>query len=249
MITNISTQAVQTAPARGGNAVHVGRLLHPGFKLQQLNGELVISAIIDGSPADQAGLKIGDAIISIGGHNAGGVYSELSRNPWNSGLRVPVDIVVKRDGTFVNAEVSALPIVSYLDKRWVSFFRPGVALMNAGTAAGRTIGHLHRACTFGLEYVRSGNYLVVSGLADNGSAAQAGVSLGDRISSVNGTPIASVSDAELDRLIDPFSMVAIRLGLVRNSHESVANLEPQSVSSLMFMPIHHSEPRLISGLR
>jgi len=50
------------------NDASLGRYSGIGIEVQERNGEVVVNAIINGSPADQAGINPGDIITSIDGH-------------------------------------------------------------------------------------------------------------------------------------------------------------------------------------
>lgn len=75
-----------------------GRYVGVGIQIEESDGRVVVSAPIEGSPAEQAGVRSGDVIVAVGGRrvneeNASGI-SERVRGPEGSEVR----ITVERDG-------------------------------------------------------------------------------------------------------------------------------------------------------
>ncbi len=76
---------------------------------------LVVKKVDPDSPAEEAGLKIGDDIMSINGHPAGD-YIELNRTLRES-QKMMVDLSVARDGELRNVQVRMLPFAEVFRQR------------------------------------------------------------------------------------------------------------------------------------
>ena len=74
--------------------IAVALALVPGAKFGELPA--VLSSVIDGTPAEQAGLKVGDRILSVGGHPVGN-WSEMQTEVQISGGK-ETEFVVERCG-------------------------------------------------------------------------------------------------------------------------------------------------------
>lgn len=91
-------------PTRGGNRPYVGTI--PDFS-SDLPG-YSISGTAPGSPAEKAGLKAGDRIVSLGGHKITGLDDfDLALRKFKAGDEV--DVVVVRDGQEVMLRVTLAP--------------------------------------------------------------------------------------------------------------------------------------------
>jgi len=120
----------------------------------------IIGFIEPGSPADTAGLKIGDQVLSLGGYAPRSWYGLWRRATWELPHGVPVELVAIRDRIEFN-----VPIVAGARPNWAV---GAVGVPELGIA-----GH-------------KPDELEVGVLAETGAAARAGLMVGDRVISAAG---------------------------------------------------------------
>jgi carboxyl-terminal processing protease len=90
------------------NAAVRGEIIGIGVQLDVRDGYPVVAAPIDGSPADQAGIKAGDVIVAVEGESTEGLeYEEIARR-----LRgeegTPVNLTIQRPGQQASIEVTVV---------------------------------------------------------------------------------------------------------------------------------------------
>jgi regulator of sigma E protease len=176
------------------------------ISLGQADGELMtvmgmsprvkIESIASGSPAEKAGLKVGDIIVNYGDLGAAPTRKqlfEINDKFANKGT----NIVVLRDGK-VQDSIWIVPKKLKDSTRVVM----GVLL--------------------GLDY----DHLIVAGVADNSVAAQAGITSGNEITAVNSKPIANWYEllSELKNLEKQDQGQAASLTVKRNAETFTADL-------------------------
>ncbi len=79
---------------------------YPGTRLDWIDGRAVVTALLPGSPADRAGVRPGDVIVSIDGHPIGHRMDVEARDE-NLELGRPRDYAIDRGGTRAHATVTA----------------------------------------------------------------------------------------------------------------------------------------------
>lgn len=99
----------------GGEVTIAFEPAHPmfglGFWFELRNDSSFITRFVEGSPAERAGLKAGDEILSIGGRKVSGMKPDEVRSLLNSAPVSGLDLEVKRtDGTTVTLNVKEGPI-------------------------------------------------------------------------------------------------------------------------------------------
>jgi serine protease Do len=167
----------------------VGDKMASSFSLDKATGALV-GAVVDDSPADKAGLMVGDVILKFGGQEIEDAHA-LSRivaaaEPKN---RVPVE--VWRDGSEKTLHV----------KLGESAEEASVASLSGSAATAEQDLGLHVANLTDEYRSRLGlpdDYpgVVVMGVAPDSPAAEEGLRRGDVVSRIDAQPVGNVNEAE-----------------------------------------------------
>ncbi|HEY7642437.1 MAG TPA: DegQ family serine endoprotease [Steroidobacteraceae bacterium] len=155
--------------------------LAQSFGLDRPRGALV-SAVEDDSPAAEAGVKAGDVILSVNGHDidrVGGLPTEIAKMKPGS----KAELLVWRDGKQRSLDVRVDEMHEKQQTRTAANQDPGDETERLGIAV-RPLTPDEK------KQVETEGNLVVEQVS--GAAALAGVQPGDIILGVNGKPIASV---------------------------------------------------------
>jgi serine protease Do len=171
--------------------------LAAGLSLSQDWGAL-ISDVIPGSPAAVAGFEPGDIVLSIDGEPVDG----LPRLAFQFFTRSAGDVVrlkVRRGADLYTADVTAAERPHDFD-RLTDLVDPDKSLIARLGVLGVEITEANAALASNLRAPIG--VLVVGHTKDESSAADSGLQTGDAIHSVNGTPVATVTElrAALDAL-------------------------------------------------
>ncbi len=75
-----------------------GRYYGIGIQIQAIDGDITAMRVFEGSPANRAGMRRGDAIVTIGGETAKGWTTEQAMNKLRGAKGTPVRIEVRRRG-------------------------------------------------------------------------------------------------------------------------------------------------------
>ena len=142
---------------------------------------LVIKKVDPDSPAEEAGLKVGDDIMSVNGHPAGD-YIELNRTLRES-QKMMVDLSVAREGELRNVQVRMLPFAELFRQRL------GADLQEL---TGELVNQLGLQRAGGLE---SG--LLVSRVEKGGPAEKASLQEYFVVNGIGGRPVRIFLDAFL----------------------------------------------------
>jgi serine protease Do len=186
--------------------VEHGRVRRPyiGEKLRQvnssnprdaLNAGVIVSDVVPGSPADKAGLRPNDRIVSIGGHPVRNVYQwEAERLNQRVGDRVP--LVVQRSGRneTLTVTIGDLPEVSA--SRVTILSQIDLVTLTPTIRGDR-----------GIRAAAGALVLNVSDQVRN----EIGLAQGDVIVQVNNTPVKSA--AEVERAISYYSQRGMQMRL------------------------------------
>src|SRR5882724_1917603 len=184
----IVTQLAQTGRVeRGWLGVSIQPVtpeLAKSFGLPSAQGALVAS-VVDGSPAQKAGLKRGDVITEFNGRKVAR-SEELPRVVGETSIGRDVPVTVLRDGKSVTltAKIAQLEEPERKVAAQSGGERPalGLSVESVTPAEARELG------------LPDGRGVVVKGVEDGSPAANAGIQAGDVILEVDRQPVASVSD-------------------------------------------------------
>ena len=75
-----------------------GRYYGIGIQIQAIDGDITAMRVFEGSPANRAGMRRGDAIVTVGGETAKGWTTEQAMNKLRGAKGTPVRIEVRRRG-------------------------------------------------------------------------------------------------------------------------------------------------------
>ncbi len=156
------------------------------------SGGILIAQIMEGSPAENAGLRVGDIIVELNGENAGKVGSFRSRVAAIT-PNTKVDLKIFRDGEFL--DISA--VTQAMDDGVVvtDSSKPAILEKLGMSIRDREMeNRQHHRLDFGV---------VIDGVEQGGAAWRAGLKAGELILSVNRIPVGSV---------DEFNRVLLEVG-------------------------------------
>jgi serine protease Do len=191
--TNVQTQLVSTGKVTRGrigvSIQEVNAQFADAFGLDRPRGALV-GQLVDGGPAEKAGIKTGDVILSVDGK----VVERSSQLPSvvsaiKPGNTAKVEVWRDRTSKFVNVKVDEFPE----DTQRVANRSPRSAEEPAAAVKADKLGLSVRP--LGADERRSAEtegYLLVEEV--DGPAARAGVRPGDVILGINGKPVKSVAE-------------------------------------------------------
>jgi serine protease Do len=171
-----------------------------GVSIQELNAALaerlgaatgtkgvIVSGVIDGTPADRAGLQSGDIIVSVDDAPTGSP-SALRNRIAMKGQGSSAQVAYIRDGKRTQLTVVLGELENETPRRTQ---RPSVGKSN--TLRGMTIGPLDREVKQALDLPRSLRGVVVSRVEPNSPSSRAGLRRGDVIVAANRRTISSVA--------------------------------------------------------
>jgi serine protease Do len=190
----VVTQLAETGQVtRGWLGVSIQSLtpdLAKGFKLSSPSGALVAS-VLDGSPAQKAGLKPGDVITEYGGHKVAR-SEDLPRLVADTPIGREVPVTVLRDGhaLTLTARIARLEEPEQVASVQSEGKQPalGLSVESLTPEVAREAG------------VRDSRGVLVRGVEDSSPAASAGIEAGDVIVEVDHHATANVS--QLRRALD-----------------------------------------------
>ena len=139
-----------------------GRISYPGIGIlsrPDQQGRNFVSGVIDGTPAQHAGLLVGDEIVSADGspfQPVGSFRGEVGKQ---------VVLVLRRAGTIVQAAVTPLDIEP--NKMFLDGMEASARVMQAN---GRRIGYVHVWCYAGYAYQRALEHLIAEGTLKDADA-------------------------------------------------------------------------------
>lgn len=192
-----------------GAAEGDGKVQRPwlGATLQSVSAEIaealgldrptgvLVTAVFAGSPAERAGLKVGDLITAVGGAEVSDPDSFGYRFA-NRNIGATVPFAVLRPGGAVTLDVALEPPPETVprDPRRIRGFSP---------FAGATVLNLSPAVAEELRLDASETGVVISELAAGSPAARVGLQPGDVVVSINGREIGSTRELARAAEADP----------------------------------------------
>ncbi len=175
------------------------------YKLGDRSGVLV-THVFEGDPADKAGIKVNDLIVSVGGEPITS-SRELSRRIAGLGVGKSAEITIVRGG---KERTISIKTTKREDQELQARAKP-----ESEDKLGFSVQTLEPEVASRLGYDEAEKGVLVTGIQGDSKAEKAGVQEGDLIKEVNRTPITSAVDfrKELDKVKkgDPI-MLLIRRG-------------------------------------
>ena len=175
------------------------------------NGGALISDVKPGSPAEAAGLKVGDAVIALDNqpiHTSGQLRMEIGTKPPGT----KIDMTVLRNNAKVNiTAVLRQPAEEVKTAQAAPAVKPAAAEMPSQRLSGLTLSPIPPD---NKNYGKV-NGLFVAGVDQGSDAEQAGVQQGDIITSLDNKPINSPQDlARIAQAANPNkpSLLQVRRG-------------------------------------
>lgn len=159
----------------------------PGMLAEQRGGKLLVRSVIHGSPAQFAGVQVGDEILSINGKTPhAGCFAQ-----WSKGEQTAI-VVLARGRKTVRVQVAVVPLRSLLVSR--------SPLLRASGGA-KAPFEVDAPFTFGFRWREAPGYLEVSEVLAGSPAEAAGLQVGDEI-----VYAGSTSPSQSGITIDPSSL-------------------------------------------
>jgi membrane-associated protease RseP (regulator of RpoE activity) len=204
--------------------------LHPGFFTTQSHGQITVSGVIPGSPADQVGIHPGDIILRINGNALGATCPSLG---WESspGSR-RAEIVIRRNDSERILSTSLVPVESLVASQWTrngSFLEP----VTTNSAVSKGSSMLSGSHLIGVKFKAAFEVVIVDDVLKGSPAASADIQPGDRLVEIEGdTPrfsgIADINNRTLgDRRFE------IKLLLQRGSSIRSVTLQAEGLSEIL----------------
>jgi C-terminal processing protease CtpA/Prc len=162
--------------------------LNPGIVPEQHHGKLLVRKVVFNSPAQHAGVEVGDEILSINGRGPGAFACGAG---WLGDDHVST-IVFRRGGQEVKLQMPSVSLVSML-----SF--PGIVPSSVEV---REPFDLDAPFTFGFRWEERRGYLEISQILSGSPAYAAGFKIGDRIVSTSGGSSSGASALDVSQLRD-----------------------------------------------
>ncbi len=197
--------------------------LHPGFFVHQENAKSTVSWVIPNSPADKAGLKVGDQIVAV--RSPVNAPKACDWPDWTV-FHDHVDLVVQSGNEHRSVRVSLRPIADLL---W-SKNNGNVRLASGGP---RTHLSEYGPFTTGLSWGSMGGLLWVTEVLSSSPAEEAGLSPGMRILAINGIDPSQISEHDLKRAMFPDSRVSMVITVQSGVKRKTARLVAVGLSALV----------------
>lgn len=205
-------------------------VLHPGLLLEFHGGNLRVARVLEGSPAESAGVESGDIVIAINGERPG---QEVESPSWGSQVNPTMtNLTVQREGSQFTIPVKLIPIRLLLKSAWhsdisrVSYTIPAEPTVGGPDAPARPF-------TAGLQVRLADGRLVVDAVLTGSPADYAGIRIGDQILTINGAGAESLPLSAIAEQFDSFAPRTITLTALGASGESKISLVTSGLSSIL----------------
>jgi len=199
---------------------------NPGILPEQRAGRLLVGKVIYNSPAQHAGVEVGDEILTINGRPPSLFACGAG---WTADDRVST-IVFRRGGQEVKLQMPAVSLVSMLRS-------PDIV---SSSVEVREPFDLHGPFTFGLQWEERQGYLEISQILSGSPAYGAGLKIGDKIVSVLGGSSSGGSAIDVSQLADGDMPKQINIETADGAVHKWVVLQSRGVSEILASP---AQPR------
>jgi len=196
---------------------------NPGIVPEQHSGKLLVKAVLHNSPAEHAGIRPGDEILSINGLPPG---SPQCSKGWSDSEGFS-SLMLQRGSKELSLHVRTAPLISMIGSQ-------SLALSSSGQ---RDSFQLAAPFTFGLRWRARRGYLEISQILPGSPADAAGLKVGETILSVNGIPVGELNGSYA--VSDSDEPEDIRLETLDNTLRKTVLLRSRGIAQILSIP----EPR------
>jgi S1-C subfamily serine protease len=211
---------LRCVPARMGLPTSFLGSPSPGIVTRQENGKLLVATVLEGSPAFVGGVRAGDEILTINGKIPGTASCKQSAGWSTDGLTttlvlrrgsedIPLNLAVVRLGSLLTSSKLVLASASTTE-----------ALMTSAPF------------TFGFGWNQGPGYVQVDEILSGSQAQAAGLSVGDRILSINGLSVQRVPDS-VSLLADSFVASRVTVGVADGPRTKVLVLRARGRARIL----------------
>lgn len=212
-------------------AVQKGYLesMHPGLFIAQENANLVVVQVLAGSPADLAGILVGDEIIKVVRENGNGM--SCGKPGWTSGETDQSVVMVRRGYEYHTVRMPLVPVKTMLSGG-------AYGIKRTALSGERDRGHPFQfVFTYGVVLNTNNERLVVVEVLNGSPAQEAGISIGDLVIGLDGSTIDSFSPDVLGGLLNPDYHRELRFTIAKPSGQTeVVSLVAIGMSQLFRNP-------------
>jgi C-terminal processing protease CtpA/Prc len=204
--------------------------LQPGFFTTQSNGQMTVSEVIPGSPAEQAGIRTGDIILVINGNVVG---ASCPSSGWESSLGSHrAELLIRRDGSERMATTLLVRFASLVASQWLtrySFAEPVPASFVTSNGTTSRVG----SYLVGLRFKSRAQGIVVDAVLNGSPAAQADIQPGDKLFEMDGEMAVSRNLPQFNDRTYGDRRFIVRLRLRRGSLSRTVTLQAEGLSEIL----------------
>jgi membrane-associated protease RseP (regulator of RpoE activity) len=217
----------------------------PGLLATRSLDELVVSGVLPGSPAGQAGILPGDHIVLIGGKKP--TDPSLVCRAWTSDpSERSVELTLTRASHTWRAVVGLTPMQGLLEGLWIGANPHGTALPVALRRARRDAAERFGPYTAGMRWANHNGSLMVTEVMPGSPAQVGGISPYDRVLEVNGVAVSGKDEASFSWLLGADEPRTVVLMIEQHGARNRLQLTTAGVSEV----VHRlaSEPPAATGI-
>ncbi len=205
---------------------------HPGLIAIQSGGRFRIAYVVYGSPASMAGILPGDELLLLNGKRLTDV--PCAAQNWESRQGSGVAMLTLRRGNEVwEARIRLVPVRKLLEGAWNrgSLVATSVSL---GSPAGAYPRHdLYGPYMLGIGWEQQDNHVLVTEVLSGTPAFFAGISAGDRIVAIDGTPVGDANNTLLLKLLPADHRFQRLLIVERGNTQRTIWLTSESITKIL----------------
>jgi S1-C subfamily serine protease len=152
--------------------------LQPGFFVKEAGGDLMVSEVVPGSPADHAGIRVGDVLLAVNGNVVG---TRCPTTEWESSRGSKrAELLIKRDGARSVVITSLIDVQTLVASQWFTNNpSSGLSPVHFIPSDGETPPR--GSFVVGVQLKAMGKNIVVDAVLHGSPAARAGIEPGDTL--------------------------------------------------------------------